>query len=70
MGQCNDGIGSHLKKVFWPNLGVGGEFQNLDIPMYACGLKLASILILNQNPFFKMASSVMTRDESQTERRG
>jgi hypothetical protein len=48
---------SHLKKVFWPNLCVGASFQVLDILEYACGLKLGPALILNQNPFFEMASS-------------
>jgi hypothetical protein len=32
-------IRSYLKKVFWPNLGVGFGFQIPDIPAYACGLK-------------------------------
>ena len=49
---------SYLKKVFWPNLGVGSSFQVLDILEYACGLKLDSALILNQNPFFEMASNL------------
>ena len=48
---------SHLKKVFWPNICVGALFQVLDIQKYACGLKLGPALILNQNPFFEMASS-------------
>ena len=48
---------SYLKKVFWPNLGVGSSFQVLDILEYACGLKLDSALILNQNLFFEMASN-------------
>jgi hypothetical protein len=32
-------------------------FQVLDIPEYACGLKLGTVLILNQNPFIEMASN-------------
>jgi len=56
---------SYLKKVFWPNLGVGPSLQVLDILEYACyrsdcyavGLKLGPALILNQNPFFEMAST-------------
>ena len=48
---------SYLKKVFWPNLRVGASFQVLDILEYACGLKLGPALILNQNPFFEMASN-------------
>ena len=40
---------SHLKKVYWPNLpalgGIGAAFQVLDIPEYACGLKLGPALI-------------------------
>jgi hypothetical protein len=48
---------SYLKKVFWPNLGVGAGFQILDRPAYACGLKPGSAYVLNQNPFFEMASN-------------
>ena len=51
---------SYLKKVFWLNLGVVSSFQVLDILEYACGLKLDSALILNQNPFFEMASIEVT----------
>ena len=51
-------IRSYLKKVFWPNLGVEPSFQVLDIPEYACGLKLGLALILNQNPIFEMASTL------------
>jgi len=29
---------THLKIIFWPNLGVGSAFQALDILEYACGL--------------------------------
>jgi hypothetical protein len=29
--------GSHLKKVFWPHIGVGLSFHVLEIPMYSCG---------------------------------
>ncbi len=52
-----DQFRSYLKKVFWPNPGVGSGFQILDIPEYACGLKPGSAYILDQNPFFEMASS-------------
>jgi hypothetical protein len=47
---------SYLKKVFWPNFCVGASFQVLDILEYACGLKPGPALILNQNPFFEIAS--------------
>ena len=49
------------QKCLWPNLCVEPSFQLLDILEYACGLKLGSALILNQNPFFEMASIVHTR---------
>jgi len=49
-------IRSHLKKIFWPKLGVGPSLQVLDILEYTCGLKLGPALILNQNLFFEMAS--------------
>jgi hypothetical protein len=52
---------SYLKKVFWPNLGVGSSLQVLAILKYACGLKLGPALILNQNPFFEMASNQKAR---------
>jgi hypothetical protein len=60
-------IRSYLKKVFWPNLGVGSSFQVLDILEYACGLKLDSALILNQNPFFEMASNILYKSKSELE---
>ncbi len=47
---------SNPKNVFWPNLGVGPSFQFLDIPAYACGLKLGAALTLSQNPNFMIAS--------------
>jgi hypothetical protein len=50
---------SHLKKVFWPKLGVGRSYQILEIPVYSSGLIFAAALILNQNPFFEIASSVL-----------
>jgi len=50
-------IGSNLKKVFWPKLFVGALFQILEILEYSSGLKHGPAAILNQNPFFKMASS-------------
>ena len=59
---------SHLKKVFWPNLCVGSQFQILDILEYACGLKPRSALILNQNPFFEMACNVQGVLPSETDR--
>jgi len=48
---------THLKNVFWPHIFVGASFQILDILQYACGLKLGSVAILNQNPIFEMASN-------------
>ena len=53
-----DGSSSYSGKVFWPPAfgGIGASFQLLEIPMYSCGLKLGSASILNQNPFFEMAS--------------
>jgi len=48
---------SYLKNVFWPNICVGFSFQVLDILEYACGLKLAPALTLNQDPVFEMASN-------------
>jgi hypothetical protein len=53
---------SYLKKAFWPNLGVGTSSQVLDILEYACGLRLGPALILNQNPFFEMASSKVSQN--------
>jgi hypothetical protein len=47
---------SHPKNVFWPNIFVGVSFKILDIQQYACGYKLGSAAILNQNPIFEMAS--------------
>ena len=47
---------SCLKKVFWPNLFVGASFQILEIRQYSSGLKRGPASILNQNPFFEMAS--------------
>jgi len=49
-------IRSYLKKVFWPNLFVGCSVQILEILEYSSGLNLAAASILNQNPFFEMAS--------------
>ena len=48
---------THLKKVFWPKLGVGRSVQILKILEYSSGLNLAPALILNQNPFFEIGSS-------------
>ena len=59
MGTSHLEYRSHLKKVFWPKRCVGSSFQILDIHEYACGLKLGHALILNQNPNFEMASSLM-----------
>ena len=51
-------IRNHLKKVFWPNLGVGRPVQIHTIRLRrTSGLNLASALILNQNPFFEIASN-------------
>jgi len=49
-------IRRYLKIIFWPKLGVEASFYVLDILEYACGLKLGSALILNQNLYFEMAS--------------
>jgi len=49
-------IRSYLKKVFWPKLFVGALFQILKIQEYSSGLKHGPAAILNQNPFFEMAS--------------
>jgi hypothetical protein len=38
-------------------MGVGTGFQILDILQYACGLKSGPAYILNQNPFFEIASN-------------
>jgi len=50
---------THLKNVFWPNIFVGASFQILDNQQVACGLKLGSAAILNQNPIFEMGSSIV-----------
>ena len=52
---------SYLKKVFWPKLFVGRSAQILEILEYSSGLILAAAAILTQNPFFEMASSVVSR---------
>ena len=49
---------SYLKKVFWPNFCVAASFQLLEILKYACGLKLAPALNLNQNPIFEIPSKM------------
>jgi len=49
---------THLKNVFWPNIFVGVSFQILDNQQVACGLKLGSAAILNQNPIFETGSDV------------
>jgi len=46
---------SQLKNVFWSNIFVGASFQILDNHQVACGLKLGSAAILNQNPIFETA---------------
>jgi hypothetical protein len=51
----------YLKNVFWPPAffgGIGTLFQILDIQPYACGLKLGTAAILNQNPIFETASKI------------
>jgi hypothetical protein len=50
------GSRTHLKKVFWPKLGVGRSLQVLEILKYSSGLDLATALILNQNPLFEIGS--------------
>jgi len=50
-------IRSYLKNVFWPHIFVGASFQILDNHQVACGLKLGSAAIWNQNPIFEMASN-------------
>ena len=45
-----------LKCTFWSNLCVGSMLQILHILQYACGLKHAPALILNQNARFKPTS--------------
>jgi len=55
---CYDLSITHLKKVFWPKLGVGRSVQILKILEYSSGLNLASALILNQNPFFEIDSTM------------
>ena len=42
-----------LKCAFWSNLCVGVMLQILDILQYACGLKHALALTLNQNTLFE-----------------
>jgi len=42
-GEAN--IRSHLKKVFSPDIGVEPSSQVLNIPKYACGLRLGFALI-------------------------
>jgi hypothetical protein len=51
---------TYLKKVFWPNLGVGAGFQILDILQYACGFKPGPAYTLDQNPFFEIGSTQPT----------
>ncbi|CAD7837085.1 MAG: hypothetical protein [Olavius algarvensis Delta 4 endosymbiont] len=46
-----------LRKAFWPNLCVGRQLLILEIREYSSGLNLAAALILNQNPFLKIAST-------------
>jgi hypothetical protein len=46
-----------LKNVFWSHIFVGISFQILDMPQYACGLKLGPTAILSQNPIFEMGSN-------------
>ncbi len=49
---------------FWPNICVEGEVQVLGILQYACGLNLASALILNQNLHFDRGSKQLETDYS------
>ena len=57
-----DWFRSHLKKVFWPNLGVGAGFKILDIRQYACGLKPGPVYTLDQNPFFEIGSNQLVEN--------
>jgi len=47
---------SYLKNIFWPHICVGLSIQVLGMHAYACGLKLAPALTLDQNPIFEVAS--------------
>jgi hypothetical protein len=55
----DNGTRTHLKKVFWPNLGVSAGSQILDILQYACGLKPGPAYTLDQNPFFEIGSTLV-----------
>lgn len=50
---------TYLKKVFWPNLGVGAGFQILNILQYACGLEPDPAYTLDQNPLFEIGSRII-----------
>ena len=50
-------VKSHLKIVFWLNLGVGFAFQAVKILQYSCELKRKPALTLNQNPNFEITSN-------------
>ena len=52
---------SYLKKVFWPNPGVGSVFRILEIPAYVYGSKPRPAYILGQNPFFEIASRLQLK---------
>jgi hypothetical protein len=41
--------------------GIGASLQILDIQPYACGLKLGTAAILNQNPIFETAFKIGTK---------
>ena len=45
-------VTTYLKKVFCPKLGVGFNFQILNILEYACGSKIESALIFEPKTLF------------------
>jgi hypothetical protein len=45
-------------------MGVGTGFQILDILQYVCGLKSGSACILDQNPFFEIASDIKAKPQT------
>ena len=44
----------YLKKVYWPNLGVGAGFIIIDVRQYACCIKPVPAYTLDRNPFFEI----------------
>jgi len=47
--------------VFSPDIGVEPSSHVLDIPEYACGLRLGLALITNENPHLETASDVQLK---------